>query len=177
MRKIYASINFITLALLFSCASPHFVPEHQGVHLISNVPFYPQEDYQCGPASLASVLSYWNRNADPEEIGKEIFSKPARGTLTIDMVLYAQKSGLHAQQFSGNMEALRSSIDSFQPLIVLVDYGISAFQRNHFMVVTGYTNDGVIVHSGKEQNKFLPEKNFLAAWKKTGYWTLLIKKQ
>jgi ABC-type bacteriocin/lantibiotic exporter with double-glycine peptidase domain len=144
--------------------------------LIEYVPFYPQEDYQCGPASLASVLAYWDSNADPDEIAREIFSKSARGTLTIDMILYAQRKGFHAVQVKGSIESLRNSIDSRFPLIVLVDYGISVFQRNHFMVITGYTNDGVIVHSGKSRNKFLPEKTFLAAWKKTDYWALLIKK-
>jgi ABC-type bacteriocin/lantibiotic exporter with double-glycine peptidase domain len=145
--------------------------------MIFDVPFYPQEDYQCGPASLASVLNFWNVHADPEEIGREIFSKSARGTLTIDMMLYAQRKGLHVEQFKGSMEAVRSSVESGHPLIVLVDYGKTIFQMNHFMVVTGYTSEGVIVHSGRIQNKFLNESEFMSTWKKTDYWTLLIKKQ
>jgi predicted double-glycine peptidase len=152
------------------------IPQTHDMHVISDVPFFPQEDYQCGPASLASVLTYWGIHNAPDEIGREIFSKSARGTLTIDMMLYTQKKGLYVEQFKGTMEALRNSVDSGNPLIVLVDYGISVFQKNHFMVVTGYNDHGVIVHSGQSQNKFLPEKDFMAAWKKTAYWTLLIKK-
>lgn len=144
--------------------------------MIRDVPFYPQEDYQCGPASMASVLSYWNVRAEPDDIGKEIFSKSARGTLTIDMILYAKKNGFYAEQSKGSMEQLKNSVDSGYPIIVLVDYGISVFQINHFMVVTGYNNDGVIVHSGKFPNRFISQKDFLSAWKKTDYWTLLIRK-
>ena len=38
------------------------------------VPFFPQEDFQCGPAALATVLNYWYGKAGtakgltPEEI-------------------------------------------------------------------------------------------------------------
>lgn len=28
-------------------------------HIIKKVPFYPQETFQCGPASMAEVLNYW----------------------------------------------------------------------------------------------------------------------
>ena len=169
-------LSITALLLLSSCVTAQQIPQTHDMHVISDVPFFPQEDYECGPASLASILTYWNIHAEPEEIGRKIFSTSARGTLTIDMMLYAQKKGLHVQQFKGSIDALRNYVDSGYPLIVLVDYGISLFQMNHFMVVTGYSNRGVIVHSGQFQNKLLLEKDFLAAWKKTDYWTLLIKK-
>ena len=168
--------SITTLFLVSSCVTAQQIPQTHDMHVISDVPFFSQEDYQCGPASLASILTYWNIHTEPDEISREIFSKSARGTLTIDMMLYAQKKGLHVQQFKGSIDALRNYVDSGYPLIVLVDYGISLFQMNHFMVVTGYSNRGVIVHSGQFQNKLLLEKDFLAAWKKTDYWTLLIKK-
>jgi predicted double-glycine peptidase len=177
LKNVLSFICSITALLLVStCMTVQQIPETKDMHLIRDIPFFPQEDYQCGPASLASVLTYWGIHNTPDEIGREIFSKSARGTLTIDMILYTQKKGLHIEQFKGTMEALRNYVDSEYPLIVLVDYGISLFQMNHFMVVTGYSNSGIIVHSGQFQNKFLPENDFLASWKKTDYWTLLIKK-
>jgi ABC-type bacteriocin/lantibiotic exporter with double-glycine peptidase domain len=162
--------------MLSACATAHHTSQQKDVYMIPDVPFYPQEEYQCGPASLASVLGYWGAGADQDDIAREIFSRSARGTLTIDMILYAKRKGFHAEQFKGSMEKLRGSLDAGYPLIVLVDYGVSVIQINHFMVVTGYTNDGVIVHSGKTPNKFLHEKDFLSSWKKTGYWTLLIRR-
>ena len=144
--------------------------------MIRDVPFYPQEDYQCGPASMAIVMSYWSVHTDPDEIGKEIFSKSAGGTLTIDMMLYAKRKGFHAEQSKGSIEELKNAVDSQYPIIVLVDYGISVIQINHFRVVTGYNDDGVIVHSGKFPNRFISWKDFLSVWKRTDYWTLLIEK-
>jgi len=152
--------------------------KHDGSHrfIIEKVPFFPQEDFQCGPSSLAGVLNYWGVSAAPEDIAHEIFSETARGTLTVDMVIYAQKKGLNATQYKSSLQDLKKNISSGYPVIVLVDYGISLYQVNHFMVVVGYDDRGFFVNSGKKTNKFLAEEDFLKSWEKTGYWTLLIRK-
>lgn len=92
----------------------------------------------------------------------------------MDMVLFPEKKGFAVRQYQGNLEDIRKNIDSGHPLIVLVDYGFSVYEKNHFMVVLGYREDGVIVHSGKEREKFIPLKDFLSPWRKTDFWTLLI---
>jgi ABC-type bacteriocin/lantibiotic exporter with double-glycine peptidase domain len=160
---------------LCACAARVDVPMTGDVRLIENVPFFPQEDFQCGPASLAMVLNHRGIHVTPDEIAKEIFSQSAGGTLTIDMVLYAEKRGLTALQYVGNMRELKSAIDSGYPTIVLVDYGYSLYKRNHYMVVKGYNRRGVIVNSGRDSNRFIKEEDFLNAWGKTNFWTLVIK--
>jgi len=172
---------FLVLLTFFlhSCAvvSNGNMPESRDNRIIDNVPFYAQEAYQCGPASLAGVMNYWKIDVTPDDIAKEIYSKSAKGTLNIDMVIYPQKKGLLAEQYSGNMKDLKKNIDAGYPLIVLVDYGFWAFQSNHFMVVVGYNEDGVIVNSGKDKGKFIPEEDFIKTWEKTKFWTLVIKRK
>jgi predicted double-glycine peptidase len=160
---------------LCACAARIEIPEMGDMLIIENVPFFPQDDFQCGPASLAMVLSYNGVHVTPEDIAKEIFSQSAGGTLTIDMVLYAQRRGLSAFQRKGSMEELKKSIASGYPVIVLVDYGYSLYKRNHYMVVKGYNSHGVIVNSGKNRDKFIATKDFLKTWEKTNFWTLGIK--
>jgi hypothetical protein len=167
--------SFYLLSQLFSCSAINKIPEASHTHIIESVPLYPQDTYQCGPASLAGVLNYWGVLVTSDDIAREIFSESARGTLTIDIVLYAQMKGLTATQYKGNMDNLKKNIDSDYPIIVLVDYGISLYQANHFMVVVGYNEHGVIVNSGKNKHEFISEKDFMKAWRKTKFWTLLIK--
>ncbi len=81
----------IIVLLLCSCAGDSHVLKGSQTRLIENVPFYPQTEYQCGPSSLAGVLNFWGVHVTPEVIAEEIYSKSARGTLNIDMVLYAQR--------------------------------------------------------------------------------------
>jgi predicted double-glycine peptidase len=141
---------------------------------VEDVPFYPQETYQCGPAALAGVLNYWGVAVTPQDIAEEIFSKSARGTLNIDMVLYAQKKGLRATYYRGNREDLKKKIYDGYPMIVLVDLGFSLYQANHFMVIIGFNEHGVVVNLGKDQRRILSWKDFHKAWEKTHFWTLFI---
>jgi predicted double-glycine peptidase len=178
MLKIcFIGLVVIISSVIFSCSTSmvHHIQIGTDAIIIDNVPFYPQEKYQCGPASLAGVLNFWGVNATPEEIAGEIFSRTARGTLNIDMLLYAQRAGLYAKQYAGSWHDLTKKIDSGYPLIVLVNFGVSFFQANHFMVVIGYNNDGVIVNSEKTEKMFISKDRFLRIWEKTNYWTLLIK--
>jgi hypothetical protein len=165
----------IVIIPLISCATGREISGSGKKHIITGVPFYAQDAYQCGPASLAAVLNFWGIEVKPDEISKKIFSRSARGTLNIDMVLYAQRSGLYALQYAGSMEDLRNKIDSGHPVIVLVGYGFSFYEVDHFMVVIGYYDRGVIVNSGHERNKLIDEEGFLKIWGKANYWTLLIE--
>jgi predicted double-glycine peptidase len=144
--------------------------------IIKSVPFFPQEEYQCGPAAMASVLNYRGVKTTPEEVASAIYSKSARGTLNFDMIFYAEKKGLFARQYQGNLADLKYRINNSHPLIVMVDYGFLIYQKNHFMVVVGYDNGNVIVHSGKDSFKRVPVDDFLKTWQKTNNWTLLIQK-
>ncbi len=175
MFPIAYSLLPVILFFLFSCSTVSVQIEK--TILINKVPFYPQEDYQCGPASLAGVMNYWGVDIKPEDIANDIYSKSARGTLDIDMLLYANKKGLYALKYAGNWEDLKTKIDGGYPLIVLVDYGFFLYRANHFMVVVGYNEDGVTVNSGKTERAFIEKEKFLNSWEKTNYWTLWIKKQ
>ena len=165
---------FFILQALFSCAGASRAPQANTARLIERVPFYPQEAYQCGPASLAGVLNFYGLDVSPAEIAAEIFSKQARGTLDMDMLFYAQKKELSATQYKGSWEDLQRNVDSSHPLIVLADEGFWVYQKDHFMVVVGYDEGGLIVNSGKEQHVFIPRDHFLRTWERTNFWTLRI---
>ncbi len=73
------------------------------------------------------------------------------------------------------MMRLKSSIDRGVPPLLLVDYGFSLYQRNHFMVVKGYSDSALLVNSGGRENELVANEDLLKVWKKTGYWMLLVK--
>ncbi len=173
-RNYRISILALIFFLLAACSAAPVQPGPRSI-VIDSVPFYPQEDYQCGPASLAGVLNYLGKPVTPEKIAKDIYSGSAKGTLNLDMLLYAQRTGLDVLQYSGNWNDLKTRIDGGYPLIVLVDYGFLLYQVNHFMVVIGYNEKGIIANSGKEERTFIDKDSFLKSWKRTNFWTLLIR--
>jgi predicted double-glycine peptidase len=171
---LLSSFVVLTVLIIFSCSPIHDTSVSRSEKFIEDVPFYRQETYQCGPASLAGVLNYWGVDVKPQDIAGEIFSKSARGTLNIDMVLYAQSKGLRAQYYRGNRDDIEKKISDGFPLIVLVDFGFLVYQVNHFMVIIGFNEDAVVVNSGKHQGKFLSWRDFEKAWEKANYWTLFV---
>ena len=177
-REVRCLVAGLLLAFSASCATAGRIA-HDAV-IIPNVPFFSQEAYQCGPASLAMAMDYWYRKMGrddwltPERIAADTYSPSARGVLGIDLEMFARSHGFEALQYHGSMADLREKADKGVPLIILVDYGFSVYQANHFMVVTGYTKNGVVVNSGSRENQAIPEGELAKTWKKTDYWTLAV---
>ena len=145
-------------------------------HYISDVPFFPQSEYECGPAALASVLNYYGYGVTPEEIAKAIYRKRLRGTLSMDLLLFAQGMGVFVRAYRGDLTDAKDQISKDRPLIVFQDVGYPLLPIRHFSVVIGYdeTKGILILHSGKRANKAIPYKGFLRSWAKMDNWTLLI---
>lgn len=145
--------------------------------IITNVPFYPSEDNQCGPTSLAMVLNFLGIEISPSEISKEIYSKGAGGTSDFDMIRYVKKLGLKGDQYKGSVADLKSKISEGNPLIVMTDEGFWFYRKYHFMVVIGFSEDGIIVNSGKKEKEYIKLETFLKKWEKTNFWTFFIYRE
>lgn len=181
LKKIFFLFSFA--ALFFSVAGCRTLPEQlpADVTMIHQVPFFEQEDFQCGPAALATVINYWfiktkrDGRITVESITRDIYSKAARGVLGVDLELYARKHGFDAVQLNATMEDIRAAIDNGVPVIVLVDFGKGPFHQNHFMVAKGYYRDGMIFNSGRRENYLMTGEAFARIWKRASYWALFIK--
>lgn len=141
------------------------------------VPFFPDDTDQCGPATLASVLTYWGVPGDLSALKEETYLPHLRGSLPIDLLLAAQARGLQAEGFSGTLEALQAELDAGHPIVALLNLGWALFPQGHYVVVTGYDEgrQGVYLHSGIVRDMFVPYARYLAAWEKTGRWMLRVQ--
>jgi len=127
------------------------------------------------------VVNYWYlkgrsaRQLSIETIVADIYSPSARGVLGVDLGLYARKLGFDVVDRAGSVEDIKRNIDLGVPVVILVDYGMLVYQQNHFMVAKGYTNDGIIVNSGREENQVILAEDLNKIWKKTGFWSLIVR--
>ncbi|MFO7963111.1 MAG: C39 family peptidase [Desulfobacterales bacterium] len=142
--------------------------------VIDNVPFFAQNRYQCGPASLAGILNFFGDKVSPEEISDAIYRKDIRGTVSLDIVLFARKRGFHSRWYTGSIDDIHQTISAGIPLLVMVDKGVGFLKSYHFMVITGFSPDGIIVNSGKSRHQIIPNRLFLYQWEKTQFWSLLV---
>lgn len=151
-----------------------FIPPPERVE-IEGVPFFPQLKYQCGPASLAAVLNFYGESVSPDEIAEAVYRENIRGTVSIDMALYARQRGFSSTWYEGTMEDLTKRLDHGHPVIAMVDVGFSPLTVHHYMVVTGYNSDGIIANTGTTARRQIAWNRFLTQWEKTQNWTLLIR--
>ena len=141
---------------------------------LTEVPFYPQGEYQCGPASLAMALEWSGVAITPDQLKPEVYTPSRRGSLPPDMIGSARRHGRVAYPIH-RIEDVLKEVSSGHPVIVLQRLQ-SLFQASwHYAVVIGYDLDQheIILHSGVEAREVLPIDEFVSTWQPSGHWGLL----
>ncbi|NPV04618.1 MAG: peptidase C39 [Syntrophaceae bacterium] len=143
---------------------------------IEGVPFVKQDSQFCGPAALASVMTYHGVQTDQKTVGAAVHSEKLQGALITDLERFAREAGLEAKSGRGTPEGLKAAIDRGRPVIVLVDLGLWVVSRPHYLVVFGYDGEGFIAHDGATPGNRYPYARFAEIWGKMGNAYLLVHK-
>jgi len=176
-----AGLLFLTLCLgLSGCslvprgylAQPEGRPARA---LVENVPFFPQEELQCGPAALAMALTWSGVPVTPADLSAEVFTPGLKGSLQNALIGAARRHGRVAYPIAG-IDALMTEIAAGQPVIVLVNLGFFWYPRWHYAVVIGYDQPEkeIILHSGVTAEEALSFWTFNNLWKRSDSWGLLV---
>jgi len=184
LSNLSRSIVFFSLLIFFTACSPKSLSRVKAsielnparAQFLSEVPFFPQKDHHCGPAALASILNFYGKKLSQEEIADSIYLSQLKGTLNLDLLLYAREQGFEAEILNCDLERLKQELSRGHPLIVFLNLGWRFYPIRHYAVMVGYDDiqRAIIVHSGKGENQLVSYKRFLKAWEKMGYWCLLI---
>jgi hypothetical protein len=144
-------------------------------HQLSTVPFFPQQKYQCGPASLAMALAWSGLPVDADELAPQVYTPSLKGSLQPAMVAAARRHGRVAYPISG-ASALLKEIAAGHPVIVLQNLGLSWVPVWHYAVVIGYDLEKaiIILHSGIADKKTTALRTFENAWARSERWGLLV---
>ncbi|ADH84900.1 peptidase C39 bacteriocin processing [Desulfurivibrio alkaliphilus AHT 2] len=144
--------------------------------VIDSVPFYPQEKYQCGPASLAMLLAWSGLEVVPEQLVDQVYSPDRQGSLQPSIVAAARRHGRVAYPLSGQEEHLLAEVAAGHPVLVLKNLGLAWLPRWHYAVVIGYEREQEVVylHSDSRGNKALSARVFANTWQRGGSWGLLV---
>jgi tetratricopeptide (TPR) repeat protein len=169
------------LSLLTGCANfrqmemPPLSENLPAIHALTAVPFYPQEEYQCGPAALAMAISWSGLPVRSEDLVEEVYTPSRKGSLQTAMIAAARRPGRLAYEIS-DFESLFPEIAASYPVIVLQNLGISWFPVWHYGLVVGYdaTQGHVIIRSGTTFRKVLPLGVFEKTWARSSYWGIII---
>jgi len=143
---------------------------------IEGVPFIRQESQFCGPASLASVMTFYGAPEDQKKIGAAVYSEKLQGALITDLEQYARQKGFETKSGQGTVEGLKAEMDRGRPVMVLVDLGFWVVSKPHYLVVIGYDDEGFTAHDGYTPANRYPFARFSEVWEKMGNVYLLVYK-
>jgi len=118
-------------------ALPQGIPESTELR---EVPFFPQEAYQCGPASLATVLAASGVKVTPEDLLPQVYLPERKGSLQVEMLAAARRHGVVSYQLAPRFEDLLRELAAGNPVIVLQN--LSVGDGWHYAVAVGYDYDG-----------------------------------
>ncbi len=151
-------------------------PQLLGHIELLNVPFFPQEDYQCGPAALAMALHSAGLQVTPEVLKTEVYLPGRQGSLQVDMLATPRRHGIVAYQLAPGLNELLREVAAGTPVIVLQNLGLGWFPVWHYAVVIGYDlNRGeIFLRSGREQRQVLPVSTFERAWARGDNWAMVV---
>ncbi len=173
-----AGLTLCALLALAGCASPHLAREAdlpRQVELTA-VPFFPQTEYHCGPAALATVLSGAGMTASPEDLASRVYLPARKGSLPLDMLGGARREGAVAATISPDLDALLSTVRDGHAVVVLQNLGLSWYPVWHYAVVVGHDLDRreVVLRSGTTKREVLPLRTFDITWARSGRWAMVV---
>lgn len=159
--------------LLAGCQAAEVDPRLEGDTVeLSSVPFIAQDTDQCGPAALATVLSFAGASTDLAEARGAVYLPDRKGSVQPEFPAAIRRHGLIPYALAPEFGALRQELESGRPVLVFQNLGVRMLPRWHYAVVVGYSPslDHVILRSGMHRRHIVSRRAFLASWKRGDRW-------
>lgn len=139
---------------------------------IEDIPFFPQERFQCGPASLAMLLHWAGQPVSPDALEAQLYLSERRGTLQLEMLAAARKAGVLPYVHAGGFDDLWQLLAAGKPALVLQNLAFSWYPKWHYALVVGYdaATGELLLHSARDAYTRQSLKAFARSWHDSKQW-------
>lgn len=142
---------------------------------LTQTPFFPQEDYQCGPAALATLLSASGVDVDAQELVAQVYIPERRGSLQVEMLATTRMARRLAYLIQPEPAAVLAEIAAGRPVLVLQNVGLKFAPLWHYAVVVGYeaATNSLILRSGVTKRRIIRAGKFARSWRASDNWAMV----
>lgn len=181
LLRIAASL--VLAVILAGCASTPEWPEISELDadtdqrlVLSDVPFYAQERYQCGPASLAMMLNSQGLDTDPDVLKELVYLPGREGSLKVELVAGARSHGLLVYPLDGSLDSLLEEVAAGNPVLVMQNLRFGWWPQWHFAVVMGFDarERNIILHTDTRERHEESLEVFTATWNRAENWAAVM---
>ena len=177
-----AGVFALVVAMLGGCATAQIenLASHWPANLpaqveLTGVPFFPQNDYECGPAALAMVAGAAGIEVSPESLVEQVYLPGRKGSLQQEMMAATRRQGLVAYPLSPQIESILREVAAGNPVLVFQNLAFSISPVWHYAVVIGYDRDRnvLLMHSGRTERMEISLFAFERTWARGNYWSMV----
>ncbi|MCQ2029835.1 PA2778 family cysteine peptidase [Stutzerimonas zhaodongensis] len=173
-------VLLLAIALLGACARVPIVPigtlgiPEQAE--LTEVPFFPQAEYQCGPAALATMLTQRGIGTSPEQLVDRVYLPGRKGSLQVEMIAAARAHDLLVYPLEPRLEAILAEVAAGNPVLVLQNLAFDRWPQWHFAVVVGYdlNSQTLVLRSGTTRRWTGSFRQFERSWAKGKRWAVVM---
>jgi hypothetical protein len=167
-----ATLGVAAFGVVGCAATPQLPPDARAEELTA-VPFFPQTDYQCGPAALATVLAHAGAAVDADSLVREVYVEGLRGSLQPELLGATRRHGFIPYVIAPQPGALVAELAARRPVLVLQNLGVERVPVWHYAVVVGVEDDNVVLRSGTEERRIERASRFLRSWQRGMNWAFV----
>jgi hypothetical protein len=142
---------------------------------LAAVPFFPQEEYQCGPAALATVLQSAGIARTPSQLVEQVYIPQRQGSLQVELLGASRRAGAVPYVLRSEPDELLREVAAGHPVVVLQDVDWALRPQWHYAVVIGYdlARKTVTLRSGTVRRLVMPLAEFDRTWSKGERWAFV----
>lgn len=142
---------------------------------LAATPFFPQQEFQCGPAALATLLKASGVDALPEQLSPQVFIPGRKGSLQIELIAATRRHDRVPYVLKPEIDAIFREIEAGTPVLLLQNLGVSWLPFWHYAVVVGVdlARDEVILRSGTDERRRMSFRHFHNSWQRGGRWAMV----
>jgi len=143
---------------------------------LTATPFFPQRDFHCGPAAMATVLGATGVPVDPDQLAPLLYVPELQGSFQVELAALPRRYDRLAVPIEGSLDAVVDQLSRGRPVLVLQNLALERWPRWHYAVVVGYlpAEDRFVLRSGGEHRSLMSRQRFMATWLRAGRWGVVV---
>ncbi len=176
-RAAQASALFIFWILTGCVAMPpsvsNYGPAPSPLELV-DTPFYSQQQFQCGPAALMTLLTASGVETTLDDVAAQVFLPARQGSLQTEILAASRAAERVPYVLAPGLASITAELAAGRPVLVLQNLGVSWAPRWHYAVVVGADadSDQITLRSGTDERRVMRTPVFLRTWERSDFWAM-----
>ena len=143
--------------------------------LVEDVPFFGQNEFQCGPAALAMLARHAGVQVLPDDLTQQVYVPRRQGSFQTEMLTATRRQELVPYPLRPELEDLMHEVAAGHPVLVFQNLSLQVYPMWHYAVVIGFdrAKKRIVLHSGLNERLDMSLYTFERTWARGGYWSMV----